>query len=351
MLGERPHFALRLAFGACLTPLLLCASTAPTLANNAAARDVLTKQHGLLERQGRWVLPLELELRRDFASLSGLRKELQHTKIESDASLTTMLQQNARIEVRIAEISARLRAPPATNNLGALQRRLLNERLIRDRADLEALQRAWIDPMRLAGHDVLKRQAVRLTNQRNALATTILKIHEQRVVLIDRYATLAQDRQVRTALENLGGAQQLGPLTDYQAKLAEYERDVFTRELPLYRDNDDLRVSGLIGRTPVTFSWRESSEPTMLTASVIEATGLEVPEDAAKVQVRLPDGREITVREFEVPYMRFGNQLLRSVKAYALPPEAENAGTQIGASAFEGLAPKAEPQRLRLVLN
>jgi hypothetical protein len=135
------------------------------------------------------------------------------------------------------------------------------------------------------------------------------------------------------------------------AKLADYERDVFTSELPLYRAGGELRVAALIGRTPVTFTWRASSEPTMLTASVIESAGLAVPDGAVQSQRRLPDGREITVREFEVPEIRFGGQLLRSVKAYALPPEAENAGSQIGPSAFDGLSPVAEPQNLRLVLK
>jgi hypothetical protein len=218
------------------------------------------------------------------------------------------------------------------------------------------MQRQWIDPLQLGGFEPMKRQVIRLTNHRNDLATTILKIQEQRQKVTERYEHLTQNAQVREAIAALGGNQRLGPLDDYHAKshlakVAEYEREVFTPELPLYRDHGDLRVSGLIGRTPVTFTWRESSEPTMLTASVIEATGLEVSSDAAKMQYRLPDGREVTVREFEVPYLRFGNQLLPRVKALALPPEAENAGTQIGASAFEGLSPKAEPQNLRLVLN
>ena len=70
-----------------------------------------------------------------------------------------------------------------------------------------------------------------------------------------------------------------------------------------------------------------------------------------QVRHRLADGSQVTVRQFEVPYMRFGNQVLRGVTAYALPPDAENAGTQIGPLAFEGITPKAEPQNLRLILE
>jgi hypothetical protein len=279
------------------------------------------------------------------------------SRVAIDQTYRLVVQRNAEFGMQIAQVNARLQTRLAQNRtgLGAGQLAILDEQIERDRALLERLQPQWIVPEQLGGSEPLRRQLIKLTNDRNELATSLLKIQEQRQVVTERYEHLATDQQVRTALAVLEG-DTLGPLDDYHArsflaKLAEYERDVFTRELPLYRDNGDLRVSALIGRTPVTFTWRESSETTMLTASVIEATGLEVPADAPRLKHRLPDGSEITVREFDVPYVRFGNHLLRSVKAYALPPEAENVGTQIGVSAFEGLAPKAEPQHLRLVLH
>jgi hypothetical protein len=126
---------------------------------------------------------------------------------------------------------------------------------------------------------------------------------------------------------------------------------VFTTEVPLYRDQGALRVAGLINRTPVTFTWKESSEPTMVTASVIEAAGLVVPDSAPEMAHPLGDGRVLKVRKFTIPYVRFGKQVLRDVPALALPPEGENLGTQIGVSAFSGVSPRAEPERFRLVIR
>lgn len=357
MSGERPQLATALVTAISAALIVVGAANSTSAASVATARDVLTNQKGLVEKSGRWVLPLELEMRRELGSLPKLRQEMQKSKAALEQTYRAVVQRNAAAELPLAQLNARLQARLAQDRtgLGAGQLKILDEQIVRERELLDKLRQQWIAPEQFGGFEPLKRQLIKLTNDRNDLATSLLKIQEQRLVVTERYEQLAVDQQVRTALAVLQGAT-LGPLDDYHArsflvKLADYERDVFTRELPLYRDNGDLRVSALIGRTPVTFTWRESSETTMLTASVIEATGLEVPADAPQIKHRLADGTEVTVREFDVPYIRFGNHLLRSVKAYALPPEAENVGTQIGISAFEGLTPKAEPQNLRLVLN
>jgi hypothetical protein len=175
-------------------------------------------------------------------------------------------------------------------------------------------------------------------------------------VLTRQYSALAQDAAVARSLRQLGKEQRLGPAEDYDSDrflkgLAKFEAAVFTTDVPLYRDQGALRVAGLINHTPVTFTWTQSSEPTMITASVIEAAGLIVPENAPQMQQRMDDGRMLSVRKFTIPYVRFGKQVLRDVPALALPPEGENLGTQIGASAFTGLSPKAEPEKFRLVIR
>ena len=148
----------------------------------------------------------------------------------------------------------------------------------------------------------------------------------------------------------------LGSGEDYDSKgflrmLAGYEAHVFTDELPLYRDEDDLRVAAFIGRTPVTFTWHTSEEPVMLTASVMEATGLSIPNDAPEMRWRFSDGKELVVRQFQIPYVRFGRHELTNVTAFALPPEGEKYGAHIGPVAFDGRSPRAEPERMRLVIR
>jgi aspartyl protease family protein len=316
------------------------------------------ERHGLVEQRSNWVLPLELEMRQALASLPKRRQELQRAQQAADHTYRMLVQSNAAVELQVAQLHARLHALKAQDisGLGSGQRKLLGEQINRIELQIRSLQKQWIVPADLGGFAPLKKQLIDLTNCRNELATTVLTIREHLPSVSVQYEQLAQDPQIAKALAALGGRQRLGPLDDYRSKtflarIADYERDVFTSEIPLYKDSGNLRVSGLINRTPVTFTWRESSEPTMLTASVIEAAGLQVPQNAPQLPIRLADGSQVTVRQFEVPYMRFGNQVLRGVTAYALPPEAENAGTQIGPLAFEGVTAKAEPQNLRLRLE
>ncbi len=167
---------------------------------------------------------------------------------------------------------------------------------------------------------------------------------------------LAEDREVASAIKQLGEGHELGSGKDYDSepflrRMAQYEKQVFTDELPLYRAGGELRVAGFINRTPVTFTWHDTSEPTMLTASVIEATGLKIPADAPRMDRRMADGRTLAVRRFEIPYLRFGRHVLTNVPALALPPEGENFGVQIGPTAFEGHSPSAEPETFRLVIR
>ena len=89
----------------------------------------------------------------------------------------------------------------------------------------------------------------------------------------------------------------------------------------------------------------------MLTASVIEATGLTIPKDAPRMEWRFHDGEKLGVRQFKIPYIRFGRHVLRNVTAFALPPEGERYGVHIGPAAFDGHSPRAEPEKMRLVIR
>ncbi|MCA9268519.1 MAG: hypothetical protein KDA41_08610, partial [Planctomycetales bacterium] len=226
----------------------------------------------------------------------------------------------------------------------------------RVRSQISGLEERATAPEAVAGLPIVRDAIIRVTNSRNDLTAALLAIHDDRPVLRAEYEALAHDGQVAAALRELGPAHRLGPLEDYDAEpflrsLAPYESQVFTDDLPLYRIDDDLRVAGFVGRTPVTFTWNSSSEPTLIAASVIEAAGLIVPNDAPRVKRRMPDGRELVVRQFTIPYVRFGRHVLQNVEARALPPEGENLGTRIGPAAFAGLSPKTEPERFRLVIR
>jgi hypothetical protein len=311
-----------------------------------------------VEQKKCWVVPLEIELRQRVRTISDQHAQLQETQTATTRLVQTIVIANEQVRVALVETQGALKQRESQRGQrnGLVEEKLLDELIKRDQARISLLQKQWIEPARLGETPQLRSALVELTNRRNDLTISILWVHEQRPALKKQYATLAQDAAVMRSLRQVGNQQRLGPVEDYDSDrflkgLAKFEAAVFTTEVPLYREHGALRVAGLIERTPVTFTWKESSEPTMITASVIEAAGLVVPENAPRTQQRVEDGRMLSVRRFTIPYVRFGKQVLRDVPALALPPEGENIGTQIGTSAFTGLSPKAEPEKFRLVIR
>lgn len=335
-------------------------SCAELRAASARAEQFLADERGLVQQRQRWLLPLELQLRGRVRLLPKLQSRLERVRLQTEQTYQVLSQRNVAVQTHLGQVKARLAQLESqpTARLGQAQRQVLAAQIKRERQRLAALEKEQIEPEKYGAVPIIQRQLIDLTNRRNDLATTILNIHDERHRLREGYQELSQDRQVAAALNELGEDHRLGPLADYDSKrflqnIRQYEDEVFTAQLPLYRAGEHLRVAAIINRTPVTFTWHTSSEPTLLTASVIEATGLRVPGDAPQMTRRFDDGRKLVVREFEIPYLRFGRHELRNVSAFALPPEGENIGTHIGPAAFEdaGIMPRAEPEKLRLVLQ
>lgn len=318
----------------------------------------LADEKGLVQQQQRWLLPLEVKMQDRVRALPDLQTHLVQSQNRARQVAAATLAAQAQIQAQLATVEVRIQALQQLRGefQSASRKKQYKAQMQRDTQRRAKLQAVQIPPDQLGGQAAVQTALIDLTNRRNSLAACILWIHDTRPVLRTQYETLAEDREVASALKQLGEGHELGSGKDYDSepflrRLAEYEKHVFTDELPLYRAGGELRVAGFINRTPVTFTWHDTSEPTMLTASVIEATGLKIRADASRVDRRMPDGRTLAVRQFEIPYLRFGRHVLTNVPALALPPEGENLGVQIGQAAFEGHSPTAEPERFRLVLR
>ena len=339
----------------CLGWAFVPQASAGSTSGNARA---LLQERGLIPQQEKWMLPQEIDLRRQVKKLPELQASLIEARVGARRLGQSLTAANNQVGLRLEQ---------ARNNIQILKagraglrsegrQRLVDARIKSEQEKLESLAAVWIEPEYIAGLPAMKEAMIHLTNARNELTAKILWIHDTRHILRQEYGKLADDKQVQTALRDAGADQQLGSGDDYDGKgflrmLAGYEKHVFNDELPLYRDGDDLRVAAFIGRTPVTFTWHESEEPVMLTASVIEAAGLDVRDAAVEREWRFPDGKKLTLREFKIPYVRFGRHELTEVRAFALPPEGEQYGNHIGPTAFDGQSPVAEPKNLRLVIK
>jgi hypothetical protein len=147
----------------------------------------------------------------------------------------------------------------------------------------------------------------------------------------------------------------LGPLESYRAeqnRLGEYERLVFTSWLPVYLQSDRVRVGAIVNETtPVTFTWRAESGPTVLTTSLAEAAGLALPAAETAAPLPVAAGRTLPARRITAPTLRFGQVVLRDVPVYVLGPEGEDLGALIGRDGFTENLVQLELERLRLVVG
>jgi hypothetical protein len=169
------------------------------------------------------------------------------------------------------------------------------------------------------------------------------------------YRSLEADLEVRAALRTLGQGHRVGPLENYRAdlrRLDEYEQLVFTPWLPIYLQSGRIRAGGILNETtPFTFSWQAAGGPTILSESMIEAAGLELPASATPVTLPLGSGRTLTTRRMIVPALRFGQVVLRDVPVHVSGPDGEDVGAIIGLDLLADYEVKVEPARLQLSIR
>lgn len=200
----------------------------------------------------------------------------------------------------------------------------------------------------------LSKAAIELSNRRAALAIALLAVRRADGETRARYEQLQKDPAVRAALAALGSNAVLGPLENYRVELPRrLDRliaAVFTDALPIYRRSKRYRVSLILNeRAPFTFSYVEEDVPTVIPASLVQLAELEFDEAAAWKNLRFGE-RIIAGREVVIPQLRVGRFVLEDVRAWALPPEAEDLGARIGRGALKSLHPRLDDQRLLLRL-
>ena len=122
-------------------------------------------------------------------------------------------------------------------------------------------------------------------------------------------------------------------------------------ELPLFREDKRWRVTGIANEElPLTFSLYQRNDVTVITHTMAESLGLEVPKKSRKDQ-QLVDGPRVRATPVKLASLRFGQHVLRDVEVFVLAPEHENLGARISHSAFRGLRVRVVPERLLLLLE
>jgi hypothetical protein len=332
---------------------LLLATVA--LPDGAAAREDVRDAERFLRVEKRlrtvaggtvWLSDTERTVRRCLVGLDDLKREI----IRQQQRLDARVQQNlAAWETNQRRIAALQRALSSSETDPSDKRRIKQQ--------IADLQAQAVAPGQLAGQADVRSGLIKLTNARHRLALRILNLRRLIPGIDDQYARLAADPDVQAAFRVLGPAHRLGPLSgSYRSdlrRLGDYESLVFTPWIPAYLQSGHIRVGAIVNeRTPVTFTWRDSNDPTILTATMAEAVGLE-PSGTKRqtIPITTDGGRRVSAVQATMPSLRFGQHVLRHVPCFVLAPEAEDLGAQVGLEAFSQYETRVEIEQLRLVIR
>ena len=327
----------------CITRLGPAGAAEPTA---VAAENFLRHGKGVSSIPGGkvWLCGAERTLRSCLASLGDARREL----VQQQRFLDQRIQQNSQAWEANRQQIAALRTALSGTATEAPERKQIEQQI-------RGLKSQAIDPDQLASHSDVRAHLIRFTNARNALAVKLLAIRRSIPQMEADYRSLAADLEVQAALRTLGEGHRLGPLENYLAdlrRLDEYEQLVFTPWLPIYLQSGRIRAGGILNETtPITFSWHAEGGPTILSESMVEAAGLELPAGATPVPVPLGAGRTLTARRMIVPALRFGQVVLRDVPVHVSGPDGEDVGAIITADALTGYDVTVEPARLQLSIR
>jgi type II secretory pathway component PulM len=318
-------------------------------AHAQATRDpqgFLRREMGLTKIAGGnvWVTDAEIRLREHLRGLDGTRRRILYLQ----KALDERIQKNRILWETNSRRIESLRKTLSSSKLDAAERKRTEEQI-------KELKAQAVKPGLLPAAPDVRTRVIELSNLRHRLTLSVIAIRRLKPQMDADYERLAQDEDVAAALSRLGGSHQLGPMmggyVNHIRRLDEYEQVVFTAWSPLYIQSGRIRLGAILNeQTPVTFSWQTSAEPTVLTAAMVEAAQLTMPDSAETIQMAF-GRRRLTVRRIIVPTVRFGGLVLRDVPAYVLPPEGEHLGARIGSEGLAECQVAVEPERLRLVIQ
>jgi hypothetical protein len=304
----------------------------------------LKKQFGLVRLSAAvWGLPLELELKEKLAQLPALRESVVTAEKELD-------------EKAAANRRGWTEAAPALEALKQGIGRLspTDPKRIALAEQLATLESTVSEPSRFSLRGEVRARLVAFSRDRSLLQLGLLWIRAQVPRMESEYARLAKQEDLRTILGQAGN-QRLGPLKNYAPdvkRTGEYDKLVFTDWLPAYQQAGQTRFSAIVNeQAPVTFTWSEESDgKLLLPASILEPSGLTVPETAPQRMVKLSD-RSLMAREVTIPTLRLGRHVAKNLASLVLPPEGEDLGARLPRHVLLGLRINIELDRLRLTVS
>ncbi len=330
-----------------------CIGAVPICALAGVSPEQVLARQGLKQVNGVWHL----------AGVAGITERVQLAeRLERRASelrkhIDKMLDQNERMSTQLAVLSAeqkRLRDLREVAKDGSPERKRLDEQIKQHGTAIDQLKKSIVPDDKLGATMPLKGMVMELVGVRSELAFHLLSARRRIAELPGQFESLQTNSEVTAALAALAPAGQLAPLRSFASEsrsLDRTEKLVFAGEVPLFREDKRWRVTGIANEElPLTFSLYQRIDVTVITHTMAESLGLEVPKKSRRDR-QLVDGPGVKVTPVRLASLRFGQYVLKDVQVFVLAPEHENIGARISHSAFRGLRVRVVPERLLLLLE
>jgi hypothetical protein len=334
-------------------PLVLILAVGVAPAAQAESPEAVLQAAGLKRVGNVWLHPTELAVRDRLAEIDRLDRRFHEARKQVHA----LIEQSESYKTQLAQLTVaqqRTREGRAAAKNGSPQQKALDEELKQQAKLIEQLKQLIVPPDQLGGTGALKTALMELVEVRIELARNLLAVRELVDRLPQEYQMLATDSKLTKALAALAPPGQFGSGKNYAVELrglSRLEKLIFNDAVPFYRDGKQPRVTGLVNEElPVTFSFYESNDPTVITYAMAESLGIDLSR-ALRTTVRLDGKVDLAASQVRLASLRFGRHVVRDVEALVLSPDDESAGARIGGRTLSAIRPRLDAERLLLHLD
>ena len=322
------------------------------LANEAAV--ALLRSKGLVQHRDVWISPEEQAIRSSIEELGRLERQLQDAQKQANGLVQHNEALRSQLVAAIENVS-QLQIAIKVTQTGTPARNANEDALKKQQELTKELRLQYLEPERFSARPAVKAAVLQLNDARDTARLTVSRLRNLVDNLEPAYRKLSNDAALMSALSKLTPPGQLGPAATLSADLQRIdELEAYLNEpiVPIYRESGCYRLSAIINeQIPATFTFRESSEPTIIPMSLAQAAGAEYGKEESFGFHQTKDGRKFALKRATIKALRLGSIVLEQVPVSVLPPEGEDQAAQLGGVTLEGLRPKLQPHLLRLQLR
>jgi aspartyl protease family protein len=312
--------------------LALAVGSSSLSADEASAKAKLADQ-GLRVTHAGLSLTDEADLNKAFGEAAALKRKMA----VAARDLGAIQEQDEEIHENVRELTQQNVA--INRQLAASRNRYLHNQLV-------GAANANMSEMKLMmqGQQQSKKEVDRVRQSANAArekyVEQILKTRELADAVLEKYSTLAENKEARAALDEWNAAAKtkfkLAPsrmLKMHLKRLQALERTVISDKIPLRREGESYYVSVVINGQPAQELIVDSGANTvMLPYKIAQECGVSVDASSPDVTIGTANGGRSKAKLAMADTIRIGKFTANNVQCIVLGPEATNAPALLGMS-------------------